>query len=290
LRARSRLAGVFPCLVLLLLIQLGLPSPPALAAPALLEDLRYRLEVLAWKDAARVKLTLTRLGPDRFAAEIIGEPQGLLKLLSGGHRERLQTEMVWRNHRLLPLIYREESWQGQKRRFKEYRFCYSQNRLELWEWRLGKGMLKKWQTDLAGQIYDPLSAFYNIRLGVLGPTREGETNTIQGIPYPRPDAMEVRLGSMTDSGLKAMVSLINPIFPDSRGEVFAYVDKQLVPHQVWTTVSGITIRGWLLPESVIMDPGLPGWRPPLAPRWKLPRPPPPRRRTDDPPPKLVCRD
>ena len=54
-----------------------------------------------------------------------------------------------------------------------------------------------------------------------------------------------------------MVSLINPVFEDSRGVVFAYVDKQLVPHQAWTTVSGITIRGLLLPESVIMAPGLP---------------------------------
>jgi len=257
LRTPSRLAGVFPCLVLLLLIQLGLPGQPALAAPALLEELHYRLEALSIQNAARVKLTLNRLGPGRFTAEIIGEPQGLIKLLSGGQRERLQTEMVWRNQRLLPLIYREESWRGKKRRFKEYRFDYSQGRLELWEWHEGKGLTKKWQTDLASQVYDPLSAFYNIRLGFLGPTRAGETNTIQGIPYPHPEAMEVRLGATTDSGLKAMVSLVNPVFPDSRGEVFAYLDKHLVPHQGWTTVSGITIRAFLLPESVIMPPGLP---------------------------------
>ena len=256
MRTSSRLAGVFPCLVLLLLIQLGL-GHPALAAPALLEDLRYRLEALSLQDAARVKLTLTRLGPGRFTAEITGEPQGLIKLLSGGQRERLQTEMVWRNQRLLPLIYREESWRGKKRGFKEYRFDYAQGRLELWEWHEGKGLTKKWQTDLASQVYDPLSAFYNIRLGFLGPTREGESNTIQGIPYPQPEAMEVRLGATTGSGLKAMVSLVNPVFPDSRGEVFAYLDKHLVPHQAWTTVSGINIRAFLLPESVIMPPGLP---------------------------------
>jgi hypothetical protein len=257
LRTPSRLAGVFPCLVLLLLIQLGQPKHPALAAPVLLEELHYRLEALSFQDAARVKLTLTRLGPGRFAAEITGEPQGIFKTLSGAQRERLQTEMVWRNQRLLPLIYREESWRGKKRGFKEYRFDYSQSRIELWEWHQGKGLLKKLQTDLAGQVYDPLSAFYNIRLGFLGPTREGETNTIQGIPYPHPEAMEVRLGATTDSGLKAMVSLVNPVFPDSRGEVFAYLDKHLVPHQAWTTVSGITLRARLQPESVIMPPGLP---------------------------------
>jgi hypothetical protein len=271
LRTRSPLAGALSCLALGLLMGLWLPGNPAMAAPALLEELRYRVEVLSLQDAARVRLTLTRSAPGRFVAEVTGEPQGLMKFLSGGQRERVQTEMVWRNQRLLPLIYREESFHRGKRRLKEYRFNYSRSQLELWEWHAGKGLSKKWQTDLGDQVYDPLSAFYNIRLGIIGPTREGETNTIQGIPYPRPDAMEVRLGAMTDSGLKAMVSLINPIFPDSRGEVFAYLDKQLVPHQVWTTISGITIRGWLLPESVIMNPGLPGLKAPgLAPS---PRPP-----------------
>jgi hypothetical protein len=220
--------------------------------------LHYRLEALSLQNAARVKLTLNRLGPGRFTAEIIGEPQGLIKLLSGGQRERLQTEMVWRNHRLLPLIYREESWRGKKRRFKEYRFDYSRGRLELWEWHEGKGLAKKWHTDLADQVYDPLSAFYNCRLGIIGPNQEGEISTIQGIPYPRPEAMEVRLGAESKDGRQVMLSLLNPVFADSRGVVFANVDKQLVPHQAWTTVSGITIRGYLLPESVIMAPGLPG--------------------------------
>lgn len=253
---RSRPAGVLSFLILLLL---GLvPPPPAPAAPALLEELRYRVEVLSLQNAARVNLTLKRNGPGRFTAEIIGETLGLIKLLSGGQRERLQTEMVWRNQRLLPLIYREESWRGKKRRFKEYRFDYAQGRVELWEWRDGKGLAKKWHTALAEQFYDPLSAFYNCRLGILGPTREGETGTIQGIPYPRPEAMEVRLGLEGQDGRQVMLSLINPVFQDSRGVVFAKVDKQLVPHQAWTTVSGITIRGWLLPESAIMAPGLPG--------------------------------
>jgi hypothetical protein len=255
LKTRSRLGGAFPCLALVLLMWLLLPKPSAIAAPALLEDLHYRLVVLSIQDAARVKLTLKRLGPGRFAAEITGEPQGLLRLLSGGQKERLETEMVWRNQRLLPLIYREESQRGKKRRFKEYRFDYSHNRLELWEWHQGKGLLKKWQTDLSSQVYDPLSAFYNIRLGVLKPNQEGETGTIPGIPYPRPEAMQVRLGTTTESGLKAMVSLNNPVFPDSRGEVFAYLDKQFVPHEAWTTISGIILRAHLKPESVIMPPG-----------------------------------
>jgi len=255
---RARRAAPLPCLVLLLLTRLLLPGNPALAAPALLEDLHYRLEVLVWPDAARVRVTLKRLGPERFAAEVIGEPRGFIKVLTGERWERLATEMVWRHHRLLPLIYQEETRRHGKRHLKEYRFDYPRGRLEMWQGQDGQALVKRWQTDLPEPVYDPLTAFYNCRLGLMGPTRAGETATIPGIPYPRPEAMEVRLGPETKNGRRAMVSLVNPVFADSRGVVFASLDKGLVPRRAWTTVFGITITGWLLPESMVMPPALPG--------------------------------
>jgi hypothetical protein len=268
LRIRGRHAGALPLLVLVLIVHLGLPGPTAAAAPALLEDLHYQLAALVWPDAARVRLTLQPLSPGRFMAEAIGEPQGFIKVLTGGRRERLQTEMVWRDHRLLPLVYREESRRRGKRHLKEYRFDYARGRLELWQWKEGKGLVKKWQTVLQEPVYDPLTAFYNVRLGIMGPTREGETSTIPGIPYPRAEAMEVRLGPESAEGRKAMVSLINPVFEGSRGTVFVYVDARLVPQKVWTTVSGITINGRMRPESVMLPAGLkelPGTAPATSP-------------------------
>jgi hypothetical protein len=255
---RTRRAAPLPCLVLLVLARLLLPGNPALAAPTLLEDLHYRLEVLVWPDAARVWVTLKRLGPKRFAAEVIGEPRGFIKVLTGERRERLATEMVWRHHRLLPLIYQEESRRQGKRYLKEYRFDYARGRLEMWQGQDGLALVKRWQTDLPEPVYDPLTAFYNCRLGLMGPTRAGETATIQGIPYPQPEAIEVRLGPVTQKGRRAMVSLVNPVFADSRGVVFAALDKRLVPRRAWTTVFGITITGRLLPESKVMPRALPG--------------------------------
>jgi len=257
MRYRFWPGGALPFLILLLLSRLWLAVPPALAAPAFLEDLQYRLAVLAWQDAARVRLTLQRSGPGRFVAEAVGEPQGFIKVLTGERRERLETEMVWRDHRLLPLVYREESQRGGKRHLKEYRFDYPRGRLEMWQRQEGQGLVKKWETELVEPVYDPLTAFYNCRLEILGPTREGETGVIPGIPYPRPEAMEVRLGAKTREGRQAMVSLVNPVFQDARGQVFAYLDDRRVPRQAWTTVFGITIRGALLPESVILPGGLP---------------------------------
>jgi hypothetical protein len=246
------------CLVLLLLVRLLLPESPALAAPALLEDLHYRLAVLIWQDAARVRVTLKRLGTGHFRAEVVGKPRGFIKLLTGNQQERMQTEMVWRDQRLQPLVYQEESRRHGKRSLKEYRFDYPHKRLELWEWHAGKGLIKKWQTDLTGPIYDPLTAFYNCRLGIMGPTRGGQTATIPGIPYPKPEFMELRLGPESKEGREAMLSLVNPVFDDSRGVVFAYVNQRWLPQRLWTRVYGVTVHAWLLPKSVIMPAALPG--------------------------------
>ncbi len=285
MKISSRVAPGLPFLCLWLLLQLWLPGSPALAAPTLLEDLRYRLEVLTWKDAARIRLTLNRVAPDRYEAEIVAETLGSFKKLSLGHRERVQTEMVWRHQQLLPLVYREESQRRGKRRLKEYRFDYDKGQLELWEWHEGKGMAKKWQTSLATQIYDPLSAYYNIRLGILKPNRAGESNSIPAIPYPQPANLEISLAATPEAQLKAMVAVVNPVFPTSRGQIFAYVDNQLVPQQAWTTIIGFTLRAWLLPGGVVMPAGLaqftapgsvgtirpPTGKPPAAPAPEDPR-------------------
>jgi len=246
------------CVFWLLLLRLVLPATPAFAAAKVIEDLHYQLAVLIWPDAATVRLTLKDRGRGRLQAEVMGKTQGFIKLISGNHRERLRTEMIWRQGRLAPLVYREESWRQDHHALKEYRFDYARARLSLWQWQAGKGLRKKWQTALHTPFYDPLSAFYNCRLKLLGPTREGETGIIPGIPYPQPEAIEVRLGPLTKDGRQAMVSLVNPVFTESRGVVFAMVDTRRVPQRVWTTVFGITVHGKLLPGGVTMPATLPG--------------------------------
>jgi hypothetical protein len=243
---------------LTLLLPFLLRAGPATAASEVLEDLHYQMAVLAWPDAARVRVILKKQGQDRLVAEVLGKTQGFIKFISGNHRERLQTEMIWREGRLVPLVYQEESWRHGKRGLKEYRFDYSKARVTMWEWHEGKGLQKKWEAALPEQVFDPLTAFYNCRLQILGPTREGETSTIPGIPYPKPEALEVRLGPETKDGRQAMVSLVNSVFEDTRGVVFALIDSQRLPRRAWTTVSGVKITGTLLPDSVIMPAGLPG--------------------------------
>jgi uncharacterized protein DUF3108 len=235
------------------------PAPAAVVQGQLLEDLNFRVEYLLWKEVARVRLTLTCLGPGRYLVELSGEPLGLMKAFSGPRRDSYQTEMIWLNGKLAPLVYREESRKNNQRYLKEYRFDYGKGQLELWQWKEDRGvMILKWHTALNGLILDPLSAFYDYRLGLLGPVKEGETLKLEGIPYPKPEEIEVRIGPETEWGRKVMVTLNDHAFANDRGTVFAYLDAGRVPKKAWTDVLKLgTIRGELLPGGKPLDGGLP---------------------------------
>ncbi len=231
------------------------PTPASVPKAQMLEDLHFRVEYLLWKDVARAQLTLKSLGDGRYQAEISGEPLGMLKVLSGkDRRESYRTEMIWRQGKLVPLIYREESLKRGKRSLKEYRFDYDQSRLELWQLKESTGaMVRKWETAIKAPITDPLSAFYNCRLGLLGPVEEGQTFKVSGIPYPTPEEIEVRIGPETESGRKIMITINNKAFNNDRGVIFAYLDGNRVPKQAWTSARVGTISGELLPGGQALN-------------------------------------
>ena len=232
-------------------------APAAAPQGEVLEDLKFRVEYLLWKDVAQAQLTLKSLGPGHYQAEISGEPLGLLKAITGKRRDSYQTEMVMRQGKLVPLVYREESRKKGQRHLKEYRFNYDQEVLELWQLKEGKGMVQKWHTALKGPIYDPLTAFYNCRLGLMGPIREGETFKVAGIPYPKPEEIEVRIGPESAEGRKIMIGINNKAFENDQGVIFAYLDEARVPQQAWTNsrVGKISSR---LSGGKPLNGGLPG--------------------------------
>jgi hypothetical protein len=243
---------------LLILTVCCLPGQATAGADNLLEDLHYRVNVLLWQDAIRARLTLKSLGPGKYQAEVSGAPRGMLKSITGERRDSYRTEMVWRDGRLLPLVYREESRRKGKRHLKEYRFDYARGKLEMWQWKEGKGMVLKWHTALSEPIYDPLSAFYNCRLGFLGPIRDGQVFKLRGIPYPKPEEIEVRIGEETGQGLKTMISFFDQA-SKKPSLVYAFLDGQRVPRQAWTRVLGVgTISGELLPGGKGLKARLPG--------------------------------
>ncbi len=230
----------------------------ASSSEGLLEDLHYKVDAWVWRDAAQAHISLKKTGEGKYVGEIFGETLGLARTLSGQRRDIYQTEMVYRDGRLTPVVYREESRRRGRRHLKEYRFLYSQGRLELWQWDdKEKQLFRKWETTLHESLYDPISAFYNYRLGFMGPVKAGDTLRVPGIPYPQPEIIEVRIGLEGEEGREAMVSLVNRAFENEKGVVYVTFNKDLVPTQAWTRVLVFgKIIGRLQPGSKFLQPPL----------------------------------
>jgi hypothetical protein len=243
---KSRLALLLGLAALVLSLSLALPlrTPAAVPAPAstpsagkVLEELHYQVDVWIWHDALQAQVVLREVGPGRYRAEVDGVSKGLLSLITGNWRGRLSTDMEYSQGKLRPLVYREISYKKGKKRVMEYRFDYAKKKVELWKKEGDGDMAKRWETALTGPMYDPLTFFYNRRLtgNPLG-EKGGETMKFQGIPYPKPDEITLRVGDRTNEGRKIMLEMGNRINKGERNQVYAYLDSEGVPTKAWTQI------------------------------------------------------
>jgi hypothetical protein len=257
-------------LLVLLLLQLA-PGPfPVAAAPApeIRENLEYQVSLGPWSDVARVHLVLKELEPGRYLAEFSGAAQGMWQLLSRWLPERYQTEMVLREGRLVPLVYREEFMSKGKHVRKEYRFDHERARLTLWRQGDGGEMRKEWEVPLKGPVYDLLTLFYNVRLGALGPVLGGATLRVAILPSPKPQELAFRIGPVTDQGRKVMLDVRQP---DANAEdhYFIYLNPERVTTLAWTRVTLFgKLAGHLLNPCEIRKEGLLALPPSPAPVLK----------------------
>ncbi len=155
-------------------------------------------------------------GPGRYQADLDGRSQGLLAILTGGWEGGLSTEMEYSEGKLRPLVYREISTKNGKKRVMEYRFDYAQKNVELFKPDDQGKMTKRWETNLNGPMYDPLTFFYNRRLTGAGANEKGgESVKFHSIPYPKADDITLRVGDQTPEGRKIMVDLGNRLFKEA---------------------------------------------------------------------------
>jgi hypothetical protein len=254
-------------LLLVLLLQVA-PGPCKVAAapsPHVREDLEYRISLGPWSDVGRVHLVLKELEPGRYRAEVYGAAQGVWQLTSRWLPERYQAELVQREGRLVPLFYRETFISKGKRVVKEYHFDYERGRLALWRQTEGSDKVKKWEIPLKTPVYDPLSLFYNIRLGVFGPLPGGTTLRVMGLPTPEPREMVFAVGPVSEMGRKVMLDYRRS---ESKGvnQYFIFLSPEQVPTLAWTQVPLFgKLTGRLLKPGEIRKEGLPGLPPAAAP-------------------------
>jgi hypothetical protein len=241
---KSRLAPVLVLVALVLALALPRPAPAAVPAPApssspgkILEDLHYQVDVWIWHDAVNAQVVFREVAPGRYRAEIDGRSQGLLSLITGNWRGRLTTDMEYSQDGLRPLVHKEISYKKGKKRVMEYRFNYAAKKVELWKQEGDGPAAKRWEADLTGPMYDPLTFFYNRRIkGQSLGEKGGENLRFQGIPYPKPDPITMRVVDKTSEGRKIMIEMGSRIYKDERSVVYAYLDNDGVPTKAWTQV------------------------------------------------------
>jgi len=209
----------------------------------------------------RVHIILTELEPGRYLAEVSGAAQGVWQLTSRWLPERYQAEMVFREGRLVPLLYREEFLNQGQKVMKEYRFDHERGRLSLWRQAEGSEKVKKWEEPLKGPVYDPLTLFYNIRLGVFGPLLGGTTLRVMALPTPEPREMVFVIGAVSDLGRKVMMECRRS---ESKtvNQYYLSLSPEQVPTLAWTHVPLFgKLAGRLLNPGEIRKEGLPALPP-----------------------------
>ncbi|MFZ5452351.1 MAG: DUF3108 domain-containing protein [Thermodesulfobacteriota bacterium] len=248
-----RVSGVL--LLCLALGWLGMAASAA-AAPEKLEELRYRVSLGPWEEVALVHLRLTRVGPERYRAQFGGAAQGFWSLLQRWLPEGYESDMALEDGRLKPLRYREKFYSQGKHIDKEYRFDYSRGVLEIWRGVDGRPAVKDWQGPLKGPVYDPLTLFYNLRLGAVGPVTPGQTLSVTLVPNPERRTMLLNIGPNTPQGHKVMVSLRKDDGAKN-GPYFVWANPQRVPLRAWVRVLVFgKLAGQLLNPGEIMEGGL----------------------------------
>ena len=263
------------CLLLILAILLHLilvsdPSPAAMP-PDLQEDLRYQVSLGPWSDVARVHLVLKELEPGHYRAEFSGAAQGMWQLLSRWLPERYTTDMVYREGRLVPLVYREEFMDKGQHWVKEYRFDYESQRLTLRRQIDGGEWVKKWEVPLTTPVYDLLSLFYNVRIGTFGTLQGGSNLRVAVMPTPKPQELVFRIGAVTDQGRKVMLNF-RPPDSDTEDQYFIELNPQGVPTLAWTRVTFFgKLAGRLVNPGDIKKEDLLGLPPAPAPVPQAPR-------------------
>ena len=264
---------VRPLLILFIFLHMVLaPSPGAAAiGPDIREDLHYQVSLGPWSDVARVHLVLKEREPGHYLAEFSGAAQGMWKLLSRWLPERYQTEMLYRDGRLQPMVYREEFQEKGHQVMKEYHFDYDRSQLTLWRQVDGGEKIKEWEVPLTGPVYDLLSLFYNVRLGALGPTPGGATLRVMVLSDPKPQELVFCIGGVTDQGLKVMVNSCSPGAVDE-AQYFMFLSPERVPTLAWTRVILFgKLAGRLVNPGDIKKQGLVTLPPSFSPVLKAPR-------------------
>ena len=270
-----------------LILAAAVAAPPvilrAAAAPAMppSEAWSYNIRFLFFTQAAQGHLKITRLGGNRYRAELLAETKGLVGILMYGRKNHYISEMTFDpvKRRFVSRLYTKRVHkQGGVERTTAV--IDSKSGVVRWKYFWNDKLVGEGNDPMPGgkRVEDLLSAFFNLLLGSLGPLEHGRKMTVFTLPNYKAKAtkeitdedelkfqkFEIRIpsaeserayrkihGRTKEKGLLALVKVPKSLFGQETGEVRVWLDAKRVP--VAATVEDAIFFGDV--EGVLIRPG-----------------------------------
>lgn len=261
-------------ITVIILLAFTLPAVGVFAAQAVLESghpinrmlgekLSYDISFLWFDHLAEGTISFSS-GPEtgQYTALLEAHTLGIAAFLTRNRVERIETVMeIGPDGLLRPLVKNKHSTKGvgdsKKERIRISKFNYADHTVLHEKWSTGKPSQKKiYPLGQKEQVYDILSAFYNLRAGLFGPVIYGPaltlpTFTLRGIE----EIMVSRVAEdepnrhsfFPDGTILCKVSVDPDAFGTKGREIFVGFDAQMIPHRaVVENVIGLgDVRGLL---------------------------------------------
>lgn len=188
-------------------------TPPiATGRPPVPETLTYNMEFFLFNPAAVGTIRIAPIGNGgnggngeigRWEIKIEAKTVGFLSKMGLKRNDRYRTVAHMTPYGLVPDLYEMEIRSGKKYRSKRFSFDYEKGRVWMEQTEKdGAPPEQKWEYPLSPTTpyFDPLTTFYNFRLGWLGEPRAGETYRAAGIPLDQGEPIRIRLVRAWDGG------------------------------------------------------------------------------------------
>lgn len=253
------------------------------------EWLVYRMDCPIMPSFSEAKVHFQRIsGSSRFLATMEFYFRGVTGFLTAQRQDLFVSLMEWSEpqRRFLPIWYAEQVSRSGKWRRKVLIFGHNDGRYV--EHKIYPHRFRRRRRKTRGRVLDdPLSAFYNWRVGAFGPLRPGQTYQIDNLAKRDPFVLRFKMASEEENRRRRVMDsepdhkayllkayLDRELIEGIRGDVEAWLNDKWVP--VYVKASGVKwigeVTGYLASTGLLKEPERDTSPPPPLERkpWRIP--------------------
>jgi hypothetical protein len=184
------------------------------------------------------------LGHGRYMVYHVGKAEGLVAWLTSYRREIYRSTMGSINNgkRLIPLRFEEYSVIGEWFLKKTTIYDYQAHKVFTEQEKVGEPKRREEIEIPLGALYDPVTAFYNLRFGVYGKVEPGMEFILRTLPSKQPEIIRIKVASKeeterkraaekikTGKDLLIQILIDREMWGRKKGELEVWFNRDLIP-------------------------------------------------------------